>query len=126
ALLAHYGDQSSLVASETALLFENARDWMRAAEHFYLAAKYPLRLRAHREAAVLARRGLELLERLPETPERARQEVRLQFALGIALQPSEGLAAPEVVEAYRRAQALSQVEIDATSHAPLLWGLWSF
>jgi tetratricopeptide (TPR) repeat protein len=67
-----------------------------------------------------------MLVRLPETPDRARQEVRLQFALGLALQPSEGFAAPVVVEAYRRARALSHVEIEIASRSPLLWGLWSF
>ncbi|MBS0263488.1 MAG: protein kinase [Planctomycetes bacterium] len=126
ALLAHHGEQSAVVASEAALLFEKARNWMRAAEGFYLAARNPFRLHAHRETAVLARRGLEMLLRLPETPERARQEARLQFVLGLALQQSEGFAAPGVVEAYRRARALSHVEIEPASRSPLLWGLWSF
>jgi hypothetical protein len=67
-----------------------------------------------------------MLARLPETPDRARQEARLQFALGLALQPSEGFAAPVVVEAYRRARELSHVEIEIASRSPLLWGLWSF
>lgn len=126
ALLAHHGTHNAVVASEAALLFEKARDWAKAAECFDLAARYPLRLHAHREAAVLARSGLQMLARLPETSDRARQEVRLQFALGLALQPSEGFAAPAVVEAYRRARALSDVEIEIASRSPLLWGLWSF
>jgi serine/threonine protein kinase len=126
ALLMHHGSQNAVVASEAALLFEKARAWMRAAECFYLAARNPLRLHAHRETAVLARRGLEMLDRLPETPDRARQEARLQFVLGLALQQSEGFAAPSVVEAYRRARALSHVEIEAAGRSPLLWGLWSF
>lgn len=126
ALLAHHGSQNAVVASEAALLFEKARAWEQAAECFYLAARNPLRLHAHREAAVLAKCGLEMLARLPETPDHARQEARLQFALGLALQPSEGFAAPVVVEAYRRARALSHVEIEIGSRSPLLWGLWSF
>lgn len=126
ALLAHHGSQNAVVASEAALLFEKARAWAQAAECFYLAARNPLRMHAHREAAVLARCGLEMLARLPESPDRARQEARLQFALGLALQPSEGFAAPVVVEAYRRARALSHIEIEVASRSPLLWGLWSF
>jgi tetratricopeptide (TPR) repeat protein len=126
ALLAHHGSQNAVIASEAALLFEKARDWAQAAECFYLAARYPLRLHAHREAAVLARCGLKMLARLPDWPDRARQEARLQFALGLALQPSEGFAAPAVVEAYRRARALSHVDIEVASRSPLLWGLWSF
>src|SRR5207247_926978 len=81
ALLRHHGNQNAVIASEAALLFEKARDWARAAECFYFAARSPLRLHGHREAAVLARRGLEVLTRLPETPDRARQEARLQFTL---------------------------------------------
>jgi tetratricopeptide (TPR) repeat protein len=126
ALLAHHGSENAVIASEAALLFEKARDWARAAECFELAARNPLRLHAHRETAVLARCGLETLDRLPESPDRSRQEARLQFALGLALQPSEGFAAPGVVEAYRRARALSHVEIEVASRSPLLWGLWSF
>jgi tRNA A-37 threonylcarbamoyl transferase component Bud32/tetratricopeptide (TPR) repeat protein len=127
ALLDHHGSQNAVIASEAALLFENARAWGRAAECFYLACRHPLRLHAHREAAVLARCGLEMLARMPENADRARQEARLQFALGLALQPSEGFAAPAVVDAYRRARALSHfVEIETASRSPLLWGLWSF
>lgn len=126
ALLAYHGNQNAVIASEAALLFEKARDWARAAECFYLAARNPLRLHALRERAVLARRGLEMLDRMPETSDRARQEARLQFALGLALQQTEGFAAPNVVEAYRRARALSHVEIEVAGRSPLLWGLWSF
>src|SRR5262249_40550021 len=74
ALLDRYGRQNAVIASEAALLFEKARDWAQAAECFYLAARYPLRLHAHREAAVLARCGLDMLDRLPDSPDRARQE----------------------------------------------------
>jgi tRNA A-37 threonylcarbamoyl transferase component Bud32/tetratricopeptide (TPR) repeat protein len=127
ALLDHHGSQNAVIASEAALLFEKARAWAQAADCFYQAARHPLRLHAHRESAVLARRGLEVLARLPESADRARQEARLQFALGLALQPSEGFAAPAVVDAYRRARALSHVvEIETASRSPLLWGLWSF
>jgi hypothetical protein len=126
ALLVHHGNHNAIVASEAALLFEKARFWMRAAECFYLAARNPLRLYAHRETAVLAGRGLEMLARLPDTPDRARQEARLQFTRGLALQQSEGFAAPGVVEAYRCARALSHVEIEVAHRSPLLWGLWSF
>src|SRR5262249_13043913 len=59
ALLDHHGSQNAVITSEAALLFEKARAWAQAAECFYLAARHPFRLHAHREAAVLARRGLE-------------------------------------------------------------------
>src|SRR5262249_26363781 len=66
ALLDHYGEQSATIAGELALLLEAARDWGRAVEFFLVAARNAARAHAHREAAALARQGLELLPRLPE------------------------------------------------------------
>ena len=51
-------------------------------------------------------RGLELLATLPETPDRARQELDLLLALGSALIAARGSSAPEVEQTYTRARAL--------------------
>src|SRR5262249_45405364 len=80
ALLGYYGEYSSTVAAELALLFEVARAWIQAADFFLRAARNAVRISAHQEAAVLARRGLELLPKLPNTPERAQQELTLLLA----------------------------------------------
>lgn len=53
-------------------------------------------------------KGLELLKILPETPERYQQELALQLALGPPLLMSKGHTAPEVEQAYSRAQELCQ------------------
>ena len=53
-------------------------------------------------------KGLEVLHTLPDTPERARQELGLQITLGPALLATKGLAAPEVERAYTRARELCQ------------------
>jgi len=45
---------------------------------------------------------------LPETPDRAQQELDLQAALGPALMVTKGFAAPQVVRAYARARELCQ------------------
>jgi tetratricopeptide (TPR) repeat protein len=45
---------------------------------------------------------------LPETPERARQELVLRIALGASLLMSQGPTAPAVAETYARARALCQ------------------
>ena len=52
--------------------------------------------------------GLELLATLPDTPERAQQELDLQITLGPALMTTRGQAAPEVLHAYARARAFCQ------------------
>ena len=108
ALLGHYGDQSPAVASKLAFLFESARDWSHAAEYFLLAAENAARLFANEETITLARRGLEMLKRLPDTTERARQELRLQIMLGSPLMATKGYAGSETMQAYIRAKELCQ------------------
>jgi predicted ATPase len=52
--------------------------------------------------------GLELLAALPAGPERTQQELVLLTALGGALMPTRGYAAPEVEGVYTRARALCE------------------
>jgi predicted ATPase len=108
ALLGHYGDQSPSVGSKLAFLFESARDWSPAADYFLLAAENAARLFANEETITLARRGLEMLKRLPDTTERARQELRLQIMLGSPLMATKGYAGSETMQAYTRARELCQ------------------
>src|SRR5262249_18125141 len=105
-LLAHYGDKSVALAGELGMLFEAARDPEAAAEHYRIAAENAARIFAHHEAVVLARRGLALLEKLADTPERARRELPFHLTLGIQLQVAHGYAAPEARRSYDRACAL--------------------
>ena len=71
-------------------------------------------------------KGLELLATLPETPERAQQELDLQIALGPALMATKGYAAPEVEQTYARARALCQQVGETPQLFPALWGLCRF
>jgi predicted ATPase len=126
ALLAHFGAKSAGLAAELAVLFEAARDPARAADHYLVAAENAARIFAHHEAVALARRGLGLLEPLPDTPDRARRELPLQVTLGIQLQVVQGYAAPEAEHTYARARALCEQAQDAPQHFLVLWGLWMF
>jgi predicted ATPase len=126
ALLAHHGGQGAAVAGELALLFEAARDRAAAAHYFLGAAENAARVFAHHEAVALARRGLALLEALPDTPERGRLELRLQMTLGVQLQLTQGYAAPETERTYARARALCEQLPEAPPLFPVLWGLWLF
>jgi serine/threonine protein kinase/predicted ATPase len=125
ALLDHYGEKSATVAAELALLYEAARDPARAAHYFLLAAENAVRLSANQEAAVLARRGLELLQPLPDTSERARQELPLLIVLGVSLVATKGFAAPDVEQTYVRALTLCQQAEDISTPFPVLYGLWN-
>src|SRR5262249_48896475 len=126
ALVGYHGENSAAVAGELALLFEAARDPLRAADYFLLAAENAARIYAYQEAVVLARRGLEALRPLPDTPARAQCELRLQLTLGVQLQVTKGYAAPEGEQAYARARALCQQLGDTAQLFPALWGLWLF
>jgi predicted ATPase len=91
-----YGNRAGEIAAELAMHFEQSRDWARALEFLALAAKNAVRRSAHREAAELARRGLEVLKSLPDTNERAHQEVTLRMMECTSLIAVKGFAAAEV------------------------------
>jgi predicted ATPase len=67
-----------------------------------------------------------LLLNLPDTPERAEQELCLQLTLGVPLIATEGYAAPEVGSVYLRARELCQQLGETPDVSEALWGLWTF
>ena len=73
------------IAAKVALLFEAARDFGHAAYYFSLAAENATKIFAHNEAVLLARRGLRMLEGMPDTLARTQTELDLQLNLGIPL-----------------------------------------
>src|SRR5262249_1898053 len=79
---------------------------------------------AHLEAIAHLTKGLEALQTLPETPERAAHELALQLALGAPLQATKGYAAPERQHAYARAWELCQHIGETPQRFPVLFGLW--
>jgi predicted ATPase/DNA-binding winged helix-turn-helix (wHTH) protein len=105
-LEAGYGAQAGEQAAALAMHFDQGRDYPRAVRYRQQAAQTALHRHAYPEAIGHLSRGLELLATLPETPERAQQELALQIALGPALRVTKGSAAPEVEQTYARARAL--------------------
>ncbi len=126
ALMACYGDQREAEATELGMLFQSARDFRRAAEFFQLAARQAEGLCAHQEAVALARRGLQAVTKLPDTPERGKQELDLHTTLGPALMATQGWSSPEVQATYDRARELSRHEESTPSGFSVLRGLWQF
>ena len=118
--------RSAEIAAELAVHFEQAGDAPRAVRYLGQAAQNALRRSAGREAADLLTRALEQLQTLPETPERAQQELSLQASLGAALLMSRGYTAPEVKHAYDRAHALSGQAGESPQLFPALFGLFRF
>ena len=100
-LLAHH-------ATEAGLAEQAVGYWQRAGERSNARSAYV-------EAVAHLTKGLEVLQTLPDTPERTQHELDMQLALGQALQVTKGHAAPEVEHAYARARELCQQVGDTPS-----------
>lgn len=126
ALEALHGDRSSTIASHLAFLYETARNPECASDYFLLAAQNAARIFANQEAIGLARRGLALLGKIPETPERTRKELDLQVTLAFSLLWTLGYASRETGANMARARQLCEALGDTASLFPVMWGLWHF
>ena len=111
-LLAHHYSEAGL--AEPAVAY-----WQRAGQR---ASERSAMLEAIRHFI----RGLELLQTLPDTAERAQLELRLQTVLASAYIAVKGMSAWEVEHAYSRAYALCQQVRDTPQLIPVLQGLRRF
>src|SRR5262249_8023478 len=80
----------------------------KAIEYLHLAGQQAVQRSAHVEAITHLTTALELLTTLPDTRERAQQELLLQVTLGVPLQAIRGVASPEVRAVYIRAREVCQ------------------
>src|SRR5262249_24381551 len=94
--------------------------------YYHTAAQRAVERSAHVEAISHLRTGLELLQTLPETPDRDRREVDLLIALGASLIATKGWASPEVGETYTYARQCCEHLDDPHHLFPVLWGLWPY
>src|SRR5690606_12977508 len=79
-----------------------------AIPYWLRAGRRALERSACREAVVHLAEGLEVLKTLPDSPERAHQELHLLTALGPACIATKGYADAQVERAYTRARELCQ------------------
>jgi tetratricopeptide (TPR) repeat protein len=79
---------------------------------------------ANVEAIANFRKALQLSNVLPETPERIKQEIDIQLALGIPLIAVRGYAAAETREAFSRARTLCLRLGNIPEYFQALFGLW--
>ena len=105
--------------TEAGLMAQAVLYWQRAGQR-------AVQRSAHVEAVAHLTRGLALLTMLPDTLERARQELALQLALADALAATRGYAAPAVGEACARARELCQQVGETAQLFRLLARLCSF
>jgi class 3 adenylate cyclase/tetratricopeptide (TPR) repeat protein len=98
----------------------------KAVEYLLVAARQCEIRSAWDQALTHLDRGLELFQSLPESPERARQELAYQIARASSLFITQGQAAPETGRAYGRAQELCVRYGDRTQLLSILHGLRLF
>jgi predicted ATPase len=98
----------------------------KAIGYWHLAGKSSVAKSAVREATAQLRRGLGLLDGLPETRERNQLELDIQVTLTTALMAGKGYADPETVAALERANRLvtETGAVGSPLHFSVLYGLW--
>jgi DNA-binding response OmpR family regulator/class 3 adenylate cyclase/predicted ATPase len=80
---------------------------------------------ANAEAIGHLTHAIDLLQSLPEGPERVRSALRLQAMLGQATIAMRGYAAPDTREILLRAKALINDLSDRTAKFAILYGIWA-
>ncbi len=111
-LLAHHYTEAGLIAQ--------------AIPYWQKAGQRAAQRSAYVEAIGHLTKGLELLQTLPDTRERAQHELALQVALGTPLIVTKGYTALEVATAYTRARELCQQIGETSQLVPVLLGLHAF
>jgi predicted ATPase len=116
----HLGDHFD----ELAYHYSRSDDVDKAIEYLGRAGQQALQRSAYSDAINGLGAGLNLLQKLPDGPERIQREAFLQLAIGPALIAVKGYAAPETVRAYTRARELCQRLGAPPELFSALYGLW--
>jgi predicted ATPase len=97
-----------------------------AVGYWHQAGKRATQRSAHVEAINHLTKELEVLMTMPDTLERARQELDLQITLGPVLMAVKGQSSPDTERAYARARELCQQVGETPQLFPVLHGLFRF
>ncbi|MCY1254254.1 TOMM system kinase/cyclase fusion protein [compost metagenome] len=111
---------------ELAYHYSKSGNVKKAIEYLRLAGEQALQRSAQLEAIHHLSSALQLLKSLPDTPERAHEELTLQLTLGPAWMAARGYGAPEVEATYTRALELSEQGGETPQFFSAQLGLWSY
>jgi class 3 adenylate cyclase/tetratricopeptide (TPR) repeat protein len=112
--------------AELAHHYSHTANTRKAVDYLFRAASRSADRSAYSEAIARLSDAVELLKRLPDDAERARQELSVQSLLGLSLANVKGWAAPGVEPAYARARELCAQIIDPPLVFRTLSGQWLF
>src|SRR5206468_2010336 len=94
--------------SELAHHYTRSGNTEKAVDYLQLAGQQAVQRSANVEAVTHLTTALELLTTVPDTRERAHQELLLHVTLGTPLQATRSVSSPEVKATYTRARELCQ------------------
>jgi class 3 adenylate cyclase/predicted ATPase len=110
--------------SELAHHYSRSGNTQKAVEAMGLAGRQAMQRSAYVEAIAQLASAVQLLRTVPDTQERARQELTVQVALGTSLILTKGYAEPAAEAAFLRSRGLSEQLGDNEQLAATLAGLW--
>ena len=126
ALESLYAGQIADQVARLAWHFEEAGLFPKAISYLQQAAARSALLTANSEAVAYYQHALELLERQPDNPQRAVQELGLRMGLAVPLVASRGYSSPLVGETYDRARQLCLLSGSLPQLVPALLGLGAY
>jgi predicted ATPase/class 3 adenylate cyclase len=97
----------------------------KAIEYLGRAAQQAIERSASAAAIASLTAAIDLLQRLPDSPENIRRELRLQLSLGTTLIPVKGWTVAETERTYTRARQLCERLGEPPELFPALCGLWA-
>ncbi len=112
--------------SELAHHYSRSGNTEKAVEYLHLAGRQAVQRSANVEAIMHLTTALELLNTVPDTRERAQQELRLHLTLAMPLRATRSFSSPEVKATYTRAQELCRQVGETRQLFPVLFGLRVF
>jgi predicted ATPase/DNA-binding winged helix-turn-helix (wHTH) protein len=125
-LAEQFPDTAALYPEVVAHHYTEAGLGEQALPYWQQAGQRAIERSANAEAISHLTKGLEVLETLPETPERVQHELTLCLTLGPALLMIKGHGSPEVEAIYSRAYTLCQRIGESPQRFSALAGLWRF
>jgi predicted ATPase len=124
ALESMFADQLDDYLGDLARHYSRSDNVAKAVEYLGRAGQQAIQRSAHSDAISSLTAAIDLLQRLPDSPERIQRELLLQLAVGPALFDVKGSTAPEGERAYTRARELCERVGDPPELFPALFGMW--
>jgi predicted ATPase len=118
----HFPDRAATEPELLAHHHTEAGEIAPAIDNWLAAGQRAIERSANVEAVAHLRRGLQLIEKLPQGLDRDRRELALQIGLGPPLMATMGYGVPEVGAAYGRARELCDRVGEVAQLLPILYG----